>query len=55
MFDIWYYDPDGHSTGIITVDTIEELHEWFISNGGPAMSVLVTNICKHREDTGEED
>lgn len=49
MYDVWYYDRDAHSTGSTTVDTMEELYEWFVRNGGISCAVLITNITEHRD------
>jgi hypothetical protein len=54
MYDIWYYDRDAHSTGKVTVDTIDELYNWFMKNGGYCCSVIITNMCEHRDDEEEE-
>ena len=54
MYDIWYYDRDAHSTGKATVDTMDELYNWFMKNRGYCCSVIITNICEHRDDEEEE-
>ena len=54
MYDIWYYDRDAHTTGKTIVNSIEELYNWFMRNGGYCCSVIITNICEHRDNIEEE-
>lgn len=55
MYDIWYYDRDAHTTGKKIVNSIEELYDWFMRNGGYCCSVIITNICEHRDNIDEEE
>jgi hypothetical protein len=56
MYDIWYYDRDSHSVGITTINSMEELYEWFVDHRGYNCAVLITNITEHREpDENDED
>lgn len=50
MHEIWYYDRDSHTTDIVIVNSIEELYDWFIRSRGYTCSVIIKNICEHRED-----
>lgn len=54
MYDIWFYIRDEHSTSKITVNTMEELYDWFMRNGGYCCSVIIMNICEHHEYDEEE-
>lgn len=54
MYDIWFYDRDGHSTGKAVVSSIDELYDWFRRNRGYNCAVIITNICVHTEDTDED-
>lgn len=55
MYNIWYYDRDAHTTDKKTVNSIDELYDWFMRSGGYCPSVLITNIYEHRDDNDEEE